>query len=314
MSLLTLENLKVSLGGRELLHGISLALQPGETLALVGESGSGKSLTALAIAGLLPEGAARAGRILFQGEDLLAVPEARLRALRGAKIGFVFQEPMTALNPVQPVLDQVAEVFQLHRGMARAEALNHAIAALAEVELPVRLLAGRHYPHELSGGQRQRVAIAMALALNPALIIADEPTTALDPVTEAQILALLTRLAHESKAGLLFISHNLSAVARVASRIAVMAKGEIVETGPVALLGGGAAHLVTRALIAAAGWRWMASPTYMPGGVAGCATSRPCRRWPISPSASQRGNAWGWSVSPAAANPHCCAVCWDCNA
>ncbi|MGO9817451.1 MAG: dipeptide ABC transporter ATP-binding protein [Acidocella sp.] len=265
MSLLTLDNLTVSLGGRELLHGVSLSLASGEALALVGESGSGKSLTALAIAGLLPEGAARQGRILFQGEDLAAAPEARLRSLRGAKIGFVFQEPMTALNPVQPVLDQVAEVFQLHRGLALPKARNHAIAALSQVELPSRLAAGRHYPHELSGGQRQRVAIAMALALNPALIIADEPTTALDPVTEAQILALLTRLARESGAGLLFISHNLPAVARVAGRIAVMARGEIVETGPVALLSGGAAHPVTRALIAAD--RPEPPPANVPGDV-----------------------------------------------
>ena len=265
MSLLTLENLTVSLGGRELLHGISLSLASREALALVGESGSGKSLTALAIAGLLPEGAVRQGRILFQGEDLLTAPEARLRALRGAKIGFVFQEPMTALNPVQPVLDQVAEVFQLHRGLDLPKARNHAIAVLSQVELPSRLATGRHYPHELSGGQRQRVAIAMALALNPALIIADEPTTALDPLTEAQILALLTRLARESGAGLLFISHSLSAVARVAGRIAVMARGEIVETGPVALLSGGAAHPVTRTLIAAA--RPEPPPANVPGDV-----------------------------------------------
>jgi peptide/nickel transport system ATP-binding protein len=251
MSLLSVENLTLSLGGRALLKDVSFSLEAGETLALLGESGSGKSLTALAIAGLLPPGAARTGRVVFQGADLLTLPEARLRPLRGAQIGFVFQEPMSALNPVVPVLDQVAEVFVLHRGLGWRAARGLAAEALAQVDLPSRFATGRHYPHELSGGQRQRVAIAMAVALKPALIIADEPTTALDPTTETQILALLTRLARENGASLLFISHSLSAVSQVAQRIAVLAEGEVVETGPVSLLEHGAVHPVTQALIAA---------------------------------------------------------------
>lgn len=226
---LQLHGLQVTLAGESRLHGLDLSLAPGEVLGLVGESGSGKSLTALAIAGLLPPEARVTGRVLLDGEDLLTLPEAAMDARRGAAIGLVFQEPMQALNPLMTLGAQVAEALRLHRRLTSQAARHEAEAALARVGLAG--LGGRH-PHELSGGQRQRGVIAIAMALQPRLLIADEPTTALDVRSQAQVLDLLRRLVREQGSALLLISHDLPLVAGVADHIAVLQHGRLVEQGP----------------------------------------------------------------------------------
>ncbi len=231
--------------------GVSLDLQPGETLGLVGESGCGKTVTALAVLRLLPrETAEMQGSIRFAGQDLLALPEERLRRLRGDRIAMVFQEPMTALNPVFTIGEQVAEVLRVHRGLSRGQALEAAAQALARVGLadaPRRL---GQYPHQLSGGLRQRVLIAMALVLEPAILIADEPTTALDVTIQAQILELLRRLKEEMRLSVLFITHNLGIVAQTANRVAVMYAGLIMEEAPTPGLFQTPRHPYTRGLLA----------------------------------------------------------------
>jgi peptide/nickel transport system ATP-binding protein len=232
MALLRIEDLRLRIGQAEVLKGVSLELAPGEILGLVGESGSGKSITALSILRLLPPGAAISGRILLDGEDLTAKDEAQMRAVRGGQVGVVFQEPMTALNPLMRIGDQVAEAVALHRRVGRTEAMAQAAGALERAGLPNDRFPLDRYPHELSGGQRQRVAIAMATALRPKLLIADEPTTALDVTTQAQILVLLRELAREEGAGLILITHDLAVVAEMADRVAIMHQGEIVEQGP----------------------------------------------------------------------------------
>ncbi|MFT7773948.1 dipeptide ABC transporter ATP-binding protein [Roseateles sp.] len=232
-ALLQLRDLGVTLGGQIRLHGLNLEIGTGEVLGLVGESGSGKSLTALAVAGLLPAGAHAQGQVLLDGEDLLTLPEARMDERRGAVLGLVFQEPMNALNPLMTLSEQVAEAFSLHSGqrgpLSRREALAQAEAALARVGLEG---LGRRHPHELSGGQRQRGVIAIAMALRPRLLIADEPTTALDVRTQAQVLTLLREMVREQGGSLLLISHDLPLVAGIADRIAVMRQGRLVEQGP----------------------------------------------------------------------------------
>ena len=231
-ALLQARDLSLSINGTSILKSISFQLSAGETLGLVGESGSGKSMTALSMIGLLPPGAALSGSLMFDGEDLLATPEAEFCRLRGRRISMAFQEPMTALNPVKNIGDQVAEVFQLHLALSKPQALEKAAAALERVGLPPGQFPLTRYPFELSGGQRQRVVIAIAVALNPDLLIADEPTTALDVTTEARILDLLQELCAEDNIALLFVSHDLAAVARLADTIAIMKDGEIVESGP----------------------------------------------------------------------------------
>lgn len=228
-ALLQLRGLTVEIGGQARLHGINLELGAREVLGLVGESGSGKSLTSLAIAGLLPTGAKAQGQVLLDGEDLLTLPEAAMDTRRGAALGLVFQEPMNALNPLMTLAEQVAEALRLHRPLPRRHAIAQAETALARVGLAG--LGGRH-PHELSGGQRQRGVIAIAMALRPRLLIADEPTTALDVRTQAQVLALLRELVREQGSSLLLISHDLPLVAAFADRIAVMRQGRLVEQGP----------------------------------------------------------------------------------
>lgn len=230
-SLLQLDQLRVSLNGRPLIHGLSLQLARGETLGLVGASGSGKSLTALAILGLLPSGAQCEGRILLDGDNLLDQPESALNALRGRDIGMVFQEPMTALNPLQTIGDQVAEVVRIHQRVSRQAALARARTMLDRVGLPAPRFGLDRYPHELSGGQRQRVAIAIAMVLQPRLLIADEPTTALDVTTQAQILSLLQQLVREEGCGLILVTHDLAVVAQMADRVAVLHEGQLVEQG-----------------------------------------------------------------------------------
>ena len=248
MSVLEINALSLTIRGTPILSEVGLSVQPGEIVAITGESGSGKSLTALSVMGLLPDGAEPSGQLLLDGTDVLQTPEADLCKLRGNAMGMVFQEPMTALNPVQTIGAQVAETILVHEKVGKTAA--HARAA--ELLQRVGLKAGPdRYPHELSGGQRQRVVIAMAIALRPKLLIADEPTTALDVTTQARILDLLQGLVREFDMGLLLITHDLAVVADVADRIVVMQKGRLVEEGPTQHLLTHMQHPYTKALFAA---------------------------------------------------------------
>jgi oligopeptide/dipeptide ABC transporter ATP-binding protein len=231
---------------------VSFDVPTGGTVALVGESGCGKSVTAQAILRLLPEPPARidGGAIVFEDRDLLKLPERAMREVRGGRIGMVFQEPMTSLNPVYTVGFQIAEAIRLHRDVSRGEAHRLAVAALTRVGLPEPARNVDSYPHQLSGGMRQRVLIAIALACRPALLIADEPTTALDATVQAQILELLADLRAEAGMSLLLIAHDLALVARVADTIVVLYAGLVVESGPVAEVLAKPAHPYTRALLA----------------------------------------------------------------
>ncbi len=255
MSLLDVIDLELSIGAVPILKKISFSVAPGEIVAVTGESGSGKSMTALAAMQLLPRGARTSGRVLLDGRDVLTTPEAQMCALRGAEVGMVFQEPMTALNPVKTIGDQVAETILVHGAASRAEARRRAAEALTRVGLPQDRFPLSRYPHELSGGQRQRVVIAMAIALRPKLLIADEPTTALDVTTQAQILELLRGLVADFGMGLLIITHDLAVVADLADRIVVMRHGEVVEAGPTAQLFAEMRHPYTRMLFAASDHR-----------------------------------------------------------
>jgi peptide/nickel transport system ATP-binding protein len=250
-ALLEVRDLCVSLGGAALIRGVSFAVNAGEVLGLVGASGSGKSLTALSLLRLLPAGASATGQILLRGEDLAAQSPARLRAVRGREIGMVFQEPMSALNPLMTIGEQVAETVQVHRAAAPAEARRLARAALDRVWLRGDAGDPDRYPHELSGGQRQRVAIAIAVVLSPALLIADEPTTALDAHTREQVLAVLFDLVRSAGMGLLLITHDMSLIART-DRVAVLHRGRIVEQAATAELPDALRHPYARALIQAA--------------------------------------------------------------
>lgn len=231
MALLEINKLSLKIGTFPALKGIDLAIEPGEIRALVGESGSGKSMTALSIMKLLPSGARAEGQIRFNGKDILAASEVEMCRLRGDDIGMVFQEPMTALNPVKTIGEQVAEGIRLHTGASRAVAEERTRAILDRVGLPTSKFPLSRYPHELSGGQRQRVVIAIACALKPKLLIADEPTTALDVVLQAQILDLLQSLVDEEKMGLLLISHDLAVVADMAHSITILRHGEVMDNG-----------------------------------------------------------------------------------
>jgi microcin C transport system ATP-binding protein len=255
MSLLDVRDLRISFtqDGRviEAVKGVSFTLEKGETLALVGESGSGKSVTALSTVRLLPDSARVSGQINWQGRDLAGLSERELRGVRGNDISFIFQEPMTSLNPLHVIGKQITEAISLHQGVTGAAAMARALDLLQKVgirDAQSRLTA---YPHELSGGQRQRVMIAMALANKPQLLIADEPTTALDVTIQAQILDLLAELKRSEGLSLLFITHDLNIVRRIADRVAVMQGGEIVETGPSAQVFADPQHPYTRKLLAA---------------------------------------------------------------
>ncbi len=240
-------------GGSSLLaaDGVSFTLEKGRTLGLVGESGSGKSVTALSILRLLGRAAAVQGQVLFKGEDLLACPESRLRSIRGAGITMVFQEPMTSLNPLHTIERQIGEILELHGARGAQKIRARIVELLQEVGIPDpegRLSA---FPHQLSGGQRQRVMIAMALANRPGLFIADEPTTALDVTVQAQILDLLKKLQTRHQMAMLFITHDLGIVRKIADDVAVMQRGKIVETGSVKQVFTSPRHEYTRALLAA---------------------------------------------------------------
>ncbi len=237
---------------RHAVEDVSLDLHHDEILCLVGESGSGKSVTSRAIMRLLAHGlTASAGRILFRGEDLLRATPKRMRELRGSQISMIFQEPMTALNPVKRVGDQVDEVIAVHGHVAKAKRAERVVELFEAVQLPEPRQLMRSYPHQLSGGQRQRAMIAMALALEPAVLIADEPTTALDVTTQAQILALLKRIQAQRQMAVLFITHDFGVVSEIADRVAVMQNGRVVETGDVRQVLHAPRHSYTRALIAA---------------------------------------------------------------
>jgi len=243
--------LSVEIGAHEILRGLDLQLPPGRITGLVGESGSGKSMAALAIMGLLPEGMRAEGRVDLDGRNLLDLPERELCRIRGKRIGMIFQGPMTALNPLMTIGDQVAEVLRIHQGLDRKTALERARDRLDRVGLAAPRFPLTLYPHELSGGQRQRVAIALAIALRPDLLIADEPTTALDVTTQARILDLLKGLVRDEGMALLLITHDLAVVAGIADRVTVMQQGRIVEEGPTETVFREQAHPYTRALFAA---------------------------------------------------------------
>ena len=249
MSLLSVQGLSVRIGALDILRDVSFEMEPGEVLGLVGESGSGKSITALGIMRLLPEVMSVEGAILLQGEALDKLSERRMCARRGRDVGMVFQEPMTALNPLHTIGDQVAETVRLHTRTGRRAARQRAREVLDRVGLE-HIGLGR-FPHELSGGQRQRVVIACAIALAPRLLIADEPTTALDVTTQGEILDLLRRLVREDGMGLILITHDLAVVAEMADRLAVMQSGRIVERGLVTVVLHRPTHDYTRALLAA---------------------------------------------------------------
>ncbi|WP_082555061.1 ABC transporter ATP-binding protein [Devosia sp. Root635] len=249
--LLSIRDLTIAFGAHEATRGISFDIAPGETVALVGESGSGKSVTALSVLKLLPPSAALSGQILFKGRDLVTAPPAELRAVRGNDISMIFQEPMSSLNPVHTVERQIGEVLAIHRGLRATAARKRVLELLDAVGIPDPQSRLGAYPHQLSGGQRQRVMIAMALANEPDLLIADEPTTALDVTVQAQILTLLKHLQQSLGMAMLFITHDLGIVKRIADRVCIMTQGEIVETGPVAPIFASPQHAYTRHLLAA---------------------------------------------------------------
>ncbi|KRD96168.1 microcin ABC transporter ATP-binding protein [Bosea sp. Root381] len=231
---------------------VSLALQANEILCVVGESGSGKSMTANAVMRLLPPGVdIDGGRILFEGRDLASLSESEMRKVRGAGIAMIFQEPMTALNPLRTIGDQIGEMFELHSDLGKGEVKARVQALLEEVRIPDPVAAAKAYPHELSGGQRQRAMIAMALALDPKVLIADEPTTALDVTTQAQILELIRDLQKRKGTAVLFITHDFGVVAEIADRVAVMSQGRVVEQGAAEEVLGNPQHAYTKQLIAA---------------------------------------------------------------
>jgi peptide/nickel transport system ATP-binding protein len=255
-AILTLDQLSVRLpAGADRPHalsGISLSVASNEILCVVGESGSGKSIMANAIMRLLPnEVTIDGGRVMFEGRDLAAATPAEMRKVRGAGIAMIFQEPMTALNPLRTIGDQIGEMFSIHTDLSKAAIHARVLALLEDVRIPDPKLAARAYPHELSGGQRQRAMIAMALALDPKVLIADEPTTALDVTTQAQILALIRDLQQRKKTAVLFITHDFGVVAEIADRVAVMQHGLVVEQGDAASVLNNPQHPYTRQLIAA---------------------------------------------------------------
>ena len=231
---------------------VSFQITAGETLGLVGESGSGKSVTAFSILRLVqPPGRIAGGRVLFEGRDLLALPESEMRQVRGARISLIFQEPMTALNPVMRVGDQIAEALTVHGLADKATARARAVELLEAVHISDAPKRVRDYPHQLSGGMRQRVMIAIALACRPPLIIADEPTTALDVTIQAQVLDLLRELKERFNLALLLITHDFGVIAEMADRVAVMYQGKLVESGPVRQILRAPEHAYTKSLLAA---------------------------------------------------------------
>jgi peptide/nickel transport system ATP-binding protein len=255
VALLEVDNLRVTLqtsrGEADALREVSFSLDRGQTLGLIGESGCGKSITALALMGLLPEGARVAGSMRLDGRELSTLPEADWCRLRGRRLAMVFQEPMTALNPLHTIGRQIAEPLRLHLGLTGAAARAQALRLLQRVQLPQAAQRLDAYPHQLSGGQRQRVVIAIALACGPDVLIADEPTTALDVTIQREVLDLIEQLVREDGMGLLLISHDLGVMADTVERVMVMYGGLVVERGPTEQVFARLAHPYTRGLFAA---------------------------------------------------------------
>ena len=251
MSVLGLDSLTVHIGHNRILDDVSFSIEAGERVGLIGESGAGKSLTALAVLGLLPATASSRGTIELCGRSINGLPERKLAGLRGSRVAMVFQEPMTALDPLMRAGRQVAEVVRRHQSVGRKAAYGKAIELLGQVELPGPAAIARRFPHQLSGGQRQRVVLAMALANRPDILICDEPTTALDVTVQAKMLSLISRLVDEHDMALLFISHDLAVVSRVCERVLVMYGGRIVESGPVESVFSTPRHPYTAGLLAA---------------------------------------------------------------
>ncbi len=251
MNALEVENLTVLFGGHTAVRDVSFSLAPGEVLGVVGESGSGKSLIGLSVMGMPPDAAAISGAARVAGKDLLALPENERARIRGREVAIVFQEPMTALNPLQRIGDQIAEPIRWHENLGRAAIRARVLDLMNEVGLPDPEQRLRQYPHELSGGQRQRALIALALACNPSVLIADEPTTALDALVARRVMTLLRGLAKRRNMALLLISHDLAAVGAAADRVIVMYAGDLVESGPAADVLRDPRHPYARGLIAA---------------------------------------------------------------
>lgn len=248
---LEVEDLAVSIDGRRVVDGVGFTLADGERLGIIGESGSGKSLTALAILGLLPRTATATGSVRLEGRELLGLRDRELAAVRGRRVGIVFQEPRTALNPIRTIGRQLVEPLLIHGLITRGQADGAAVELARTVRIPDPESAVRLYPHQLSGGQRQRVGIAIALACNPSVLIADEPTTALDVTIQAEIIALFDRLVDERASSLIFITHDLAVLSTVTTEAIVMAKGEVIERGSVADLLRAPQHPITAGLVEA---------------------------------------------------------------
>ena len=246
---LEVRDLVVEVEGRRVVDGISFTVTDGERLGLIGESGSGKSVTALAILGLLPEGMTASGSVRWNGTEILGMPDRELARLRGDDIGMIFQEPRTALNPIRTVGRQIAESIRIHQRVTRREARQMAIAQAERVRLPEPESIVDRYPHQLSGGQRQRVAIAMALACRPKLLIADEPTTALDVTIQAEVLRLLLSLVADFGMSLVFITHDLAVLSQVATYGVVLEHGKVVEAAPVSTLLSAPTSPITQGLL-----------------------------------------------------------------
>ncbi|MBS0428327.1 MAG: ABC transporter ATP-binding protein [Proteobacteria bacterium] len=255
MALLEVNDLHIGLqtqrGPAEAVRGISFSLERGETLGIVGESGCGKSITVMSLMGLLPSNAKVTGSIRFDGQQLVGLPDKALCQVRGNRIGMIFQEPMTALNPVHTIARQVGEPLRLHRGLTAADARKEVLALLERVGIPDAAAKLDAYPHQFSGGQRQRIGIAMALACGPDLLIADEPTTALDVTIQKQILDLIRGLVEERGMAMILISHDLGVIANNVSRMLVMYGGSVVESGPTGAVFAERAHPYTQGLFAA---------------------------------------------------------------
>ncbi len=298
MTLLEAEALTVTFGQAaavvRVVDGLGFALAPGRTLGVVGESGCGKSMAALAVMGLLPVGARAGGALRFDGEDLLAMSEAGRRRLRGRRMAMIFQEPMTALNPVVPVGVQIAEMLVVHEGARETAARQRAIALLERVGIAEPATRAAAYPHQLSGGMRQRVMIAMAIACRPSLLIADEPTTALDVSVQAQILDLLLELQRDEGMAMLFISHNLGVISEIADEIMVMYAGRVAEHGPAQSVLAAPLHPYTRGLIAT-----------LPD---------PARRKPVLPTIAGTVPDPRWRAAGCAFHPRCPDATAECAA
>ena len=258
---LSVRDLVIEIDGRRVVDRVSFDVPDGARVGLIGESGSGKSLTALAVLGLLPDGVNAEGSIRWNDRELIGMSDRDLATLRGDEIGIVFQEPRTALNPIRSIGRQIAESIRIHEGLGRREALERAIAEAERVRLPDPGQIVRRYPHQLSGGQRQRAAIAMALACRPRLLIADEPTTALDVTIQAEILELLASLVATDGMSLVFITHDLAVLSQVATHAVVLEHGRVVEHGPLSTLLSTPASPVTQALL-----RDATATLWRPGG------------------------------------------------